>query len=186
LVKFRNTAAKFPVSNIQLGRDLGSAIGIGPTMARKILKKNGSIMYRTSLRPLNPDIIQSPTEKKEHEEFDIVIEKKFGASMEKSDFKDDPDYAYFVKPTYECYEDDEVPSSKIPDIDDFNDEDDIDTYHQYVGSHARVSIGDDIRSGKVVRRKRELDGTVRGIVNSNSTLDTMIYIIEFPDGRSDE
>jgi hypothetical protein len=45
-VKFRDTAAKFPVSKIQLGRDLGAAIDIGPAMTRKILKKNGSAMYR--------------------------------------------------------------------------------------------------------------------------------------------
>jgi hypothetical protein len=92
-IKFRDTAAKFPVSKIQLGRDLGAAIDIGPAMARKILKKNGSLMYRASVRPLTPDEIQSPTEKKEREEFEVAIENKFGASMEKSDFKDAPDYA---------------------------------------------------------------------------------------------
>jgi hypothetical protein len=57
LVKVRDTGAKFPVSKIQLGKDLGAAIDIGPTMARKILKKNGSAMYRTYLRPLTPDEI---------------------------------------------------------------------------------------------------------------------------------
>jgi hypothetical protein len=50
----------------------------------------------------------------------------------------------------------------MPDIDDAKDEDDVDTYDQYDGAHVRVPIGDEIRSGKVVRRKRELDGTVRG------------------------
>jgi hypothetical protein len=43
-VKFCDTAAKFPVSKIQLGRDLGAAIDIGPAMAHKILKKHGSVM----------------------------------------------------------------------------------------------------------------------------------------------
>jgi hypothetical protein len=100
-VKFCDTVAKFPVSKIQLGIDLGTAIDIGPAMARKILKKNGSVMYRTSVRPLTPDEIQSPTEQKEREEFDIAIENKFGASTDNSDFKDDPDYAYFVTPTYD-------------------------------------------------------------------------------------
>jgi 2-phosphoglycerate kinase len=90
-VKFRDTAAKFPVSKIQLARDLGTTIDIGPAMAREILKKNGSVMYRTSVRTLTPDEIQSQTEKKEREEFDIAIEKKFGASMNNNDFKDDPD-----------------------------------------------------------------------------------------------
>jgi hypothetical protein len=50
----------------------------------------------------------------------------------------------------------------MPDIDDMKDENDVDTYDQYIGAHVRVPIGDEIRSGKVVRRKRELDETVRG------------------------
>jgi phage pi2 protein 07 len=49
-VKFRDTAAKFPVSKIQLGRDLGAAIDIGPAMTRKILKQNGSVMYGSFVR----------------------------------------------------------------------------------------------------------------------------------------
>jgi hypothetical protein len=106
--------------------------------------------------------------------------------MDKNDFKDDPEYADFVTPTYDCYEDDEVSSSKMPYIDDIKEENDIDTYDQYVGAHVRVPIGDEIRSGKVVRRKRELDGTVRGRANANSMLDTRTNEIEFLVGRSDE
>jgi hypothetical protein len=169
-----------------LVRDLGAAIYIGPTMARKVLKNNGTVMYRTSVRPLTHDEIQSPTEKKEREEFDIAIEKKCGASMDKSGFKDDPDYADFVTPTYDCYEDDEVTPSKMPDIDDVKDDDGVDTYDQYVGTHVRVPIGDDILSGKVFRRKRDLDYNVSGRANSNSMLDTKTYEIEFLDGRRNE
>jgi hypothetical protein len=106
--------------------------------------------------------------------------------MNKSDFKDDPDYADFVTRIYDCYEDDEVPTSRIPGIDDFKDEDDIDTYDQYIGAHVRFPIGGEIRSGKVVRHKRELDGTIRGNANANSMLDTRIYEIEFPDDCSNE
>jgi hypothetical protein len=71
--------------------------------------------------------------------------------MDKSGFKDDPDYADFVTPTYDCYEDDEISSSKMPDIDDIKEDNDVDTYDQYVGAHVRVTIGDEIRYGKVVR-----------------------------------
>jgi hypothetical protein len=56
-VKFRDTAAKLPVSKIQLGRDLGAAVDIGPAVTRKIMKKNGIVMYRSSLRPLTQDEI---------------------------------------------------------------------------------------------------------------------------------
>jgi hypothetical protein len=134
------------VSKIQLGRDLGAAIDIGPAMMRKILKHNESVMYRSSVIPLTQDEIQSPTEKKEREEFDIAVEKKFGPAMSKDDFQDDPDYADFVTPNYDCYEDDEVSPSKMPDIDDIKEEHYVDTYDQYVGSHVRVPIGDEIQS----------------------------------------
>jgi hypothetical protein len=105
-VKFRDTAVKLPVSKIQLGRDLGAAIDIGPVMTRKILKKNGMVMYRSSVRSLTLDEIQSPTELKELQEFDDAIEKKFCPAMEKSDFQNDPDYPDFVTPTFDSYEDD--------------------------------------------------------------------------------
>jgi hypothetical protein len=166
-VKFRDTAAKFPVSKIQLGRYVGAAINIGLTMTRKILKQNGSVMYISSVRPLTQDEIQSPTGRKEREEFDIAIENKIGPAINKNDFEDDPDYADFVTPTYEDDEDDEVSSSKMPYIDYIKEEYDVDTYDQYVGARVRFPIGDEIQSGKVVRRKRELDGTVRGRANAN-------------------
>jgi hypothetical protein len=185
-VKFRDTAAKFPVSKIQLGRDLGAAIDSGPAMTRKIMKQNGMVMYRSSVRSLTQDEIQSPTEQKERKEFDIAIEEKFGPAMNKDDFQDDPDYADFVTPTFDCYEDDEVPPSKMPDIYDIKKEHDVDTYDQYVGAHFRVPIGNEIRSGKALRRKHDMDGTVRGRANANPMLDTRTYEIEFPDGRSDE
>jgi hypothetical protein len=143
-------------------------------------------MYRSSVRPLTQDEIQSPTEQKERQEFDIAIEEKFGPAKNKYEFQNDPDYAYFVTPTYDCYEDDEVPPSKMPYIDDIKEEHDVDTYDQYVGAHFRAPIGDEIRSGKVLLRNYELDGTVRGRANVNPMLDTRTYEIEFPDGRSDE
>jgi hypothetical protein len=52
--------------------------------------------------------------------------------MDKNYFKDDPDYTDFVTQTYDCYEDDEVSSYKIPDNDDIKEETDVDTYGQYV------------------------------------------------------
>jgi hypothetical protein len=74
----------------------------------------------------------------------------------------------------------------MPYIDDVKDENDVETYDQYVLSHVRVPVGDEIQYGKVVRRKRELDGTVRGRDHVNSMVYTRTYEIEFPDGHSDE
>jgi hypothetical protein len=141
---------------------LGAAIYIGPAIARNILKNNGNVVYRKYVISLTPDGIQYPTEQNERDEFAIAIENKFDVTMNENDFKDYPDCADFVTPTYECYEDHEVSTSRMPYIDDVKNEDDFDTYYQYVGSHVRVPIGDEIRTGKVFRRKREMYGTVRG------------------------
>jgi hypothetical protein len=113
--------------------------------------------------------------------FDEDIEKKLGSSMTKDDFKDEPDFTSFETPAYEPYTDEQVPASKMPDIDEI---DDVATYDQYVGARARVPIGGEIWSGKVVRRNRELVGTVKGRANATSVLDTRTYEIEFPDWRS--
>jgi hypothetical protein len=152
-VKYRDTAENFPVSKKQLGRDLGAAIDIGPAMSRKILKANGQILYRTSVRSLTLDEIQSPTEIAERLKFDTSVEEKLGKSMLEADFKDDPDFADFVTPMFEPYEDEKVPASKMPDIDDVDDDHDVDTYDQYVGAQVRAPIGGKIRSGKVMRSK---------------------------------
>jgi hypothetical protein len=149
-VKFQCTVASFPVSKILLGRDVGAAIDIGPAMSRKILKANGQVLYRTSVRSLTPDEIQSPTEIEERLKFDISVEDKLGKSMLAADFKDDQDFSDFVTPTFEPYEDDDVPASKMPDIDDVDNDHDVDTYDQYIGAQVRVPIGGEIRSDKVM------------------------------------
>jgi hypothetical protein len=89
-------------------------------------------------------------------DFDIQLEVKFGPSMAKDGFKDDPDFVDFETPEYEPYEDDEVPAAHMPDIDDIHD---VDTYNQYIGARVRVPIGDNISNGKIIRRKRSLKGT---------------------------
>jgi hypothetical protein len=105
---------------------LGASIDIGPYMTRKILTQNGSVIYRSSVRPLTQDEIQSPTERQEREKFDIAIEENFGPAMNKYDFQNDPDYADFVTPTYDCYEDNKVSPYKMPYIDDIKEEHDVD------------------------------------------------------------
>jgi hypothetical protein len=87
------------------------------------LKANGQVLYRTSVRFPTLDEIQSPTEIAERLKCDASVEDTLGKSMLEADLKDDPGFAEFVAPTFEPYEDDEVPAAKMPDIDD------VDNYH---------------------------------------------------------
>jgi hypothetical protein len=50
--KFGDTSTSFHVSKVQLGRDVGADVDIGPVMAHKIMKSNGEVMHRTSVRSL--------------------------------------------------------------------------------------------------------------------------------------
>jgi hypothetical protein len=86
-------------------------------------------------------------------------------------------------PTHEAHEDERNPSESMPDA-DYARKETPDSYDQYVGKSVNVPIGDELRTGKVARRKRELDGTLAGTANSNPMMDTRKYVVEFPDGRS--
>jgi hypothetical protein len=154
-------------------------------MSRKVLKINCEVMFRLSVRGLTLDEIQSPDEQKRRQEYDEAIKVKLGKGMQDHEFKLDPDLAYFVTPTHDCYEDKKEPAFKMPDIDNF-DERDVDTYDQYVGASVQLSIGDKVHTGKVTGRKLGIDGVARGKASANPILDTRTYNVESPDGRSEE
>ena len=175
-VKFRDTSVPFPDDKMILGRDLGPSIDIGPAMTRKVLKANGQVLHRSTVRPLTPDEWESPDEKKAHQEFDVSVHRVLGDSYSWEDFKDDPE---METPSMDPYEDDQESKFEIPDIDDA----DPDTYDQYVNAEVLLPIGDREMTGKVIGRKRDRDGTVRGKANANPILDTRTYEVEFPDGQ---
>jgi hypothetical protein len=62
---------------------------------------------------------------------------KLGKGMQYHEFKLDPDFADFVTPANDCYEDKKEPAFQIPDIDDL-DEHGVDTYDQYVGASVQL------------------------------------------------
>jgi hypothetical protein len=110
---------------------------------------------------------------------------KLGKGMQYHEFKLDPDFADFVMPTHDCYEDKKEPVFEMPDIDNL-DEHDVATYDQYVGASVQLSIGGKVQTGKVTGRKRGLNGMTRGKASANPFLDTRTYNVKFPDGRSEE
>jgi hypothetical protein len=105
--------------------------------------------------------------------------------MQDHGFNLDPDFADFMTPTHDCYEENKEPAFQMPDIDDL-DEHDVDTYDQYVGASVHLSIGDKAQTGKVTGWKRGLDGVTGGKASANPILDTITYNVEFPDVRSEE
>ena len=184
-VLFRDTSVTYPDDTMVLGRDLGPAIDIGPAMTRKVLKQNGQVVYRSTVRSLTPDEMADETMKQKRDAFTEKVNSVLGDGFKYEDFVNDPELEDLQTPIYPTYADDEDGEMQsTPDADD--EIDDVDTFDQYVGAKVTLPIGDKMLSAKVRGRKRASDGTFSGKANSNPILDTRIYEVEFSDGQTAE
>ena len=91
-VMFRDTIASYPEDKMVLGRDLGPALDIGPSMTRKLLKKNGMVVYQSTVQPLTPDEMADLVRINERQEFDAAIAAALGKPLTEEDLAGDPDY----------------------------------------------------------------------------------------------
>jgi hypothetical protein len=145
---YREHTAKFPFNREVLGRVLGQAKGEGNDMAQWILKANGNVLPRRTLRPLNTAELHSVTEAKKRTVFDALIEGRWGTAMSAppEESKDDAFEEYF--------DDDEQPRI-IPDI-----EDSVDSngrlinqqamYDRIINAEVQLQNGTELSRGKVV------------------------------------
>ena len=131
----------------------------GHRLTRKILKSNGQVVYRSTVRALTPDEMADETMTKEREKYNESVEVKLGESFKYEDFASDPELEDLGTPYYKTYEDDDDQPVHAP-VDDDNA--DPDTYDQYVGAEVVLPIGDRMMNAKVRGRKRQADGTVMG------------------------
>ena len=160
-------------------------------MAQWILKANGNVVPRRTLRPLKTEELYSETEAKKCKTFDALIERRWGTSInppkvekKNADNDDDDD-------TFEEYEDDIEQPRLIPDIEDAVDANgrllnQQPVYHdKLLNAEVRLNLGDDIASGMERRRAAGADGKAIGTYDDNPTLKTMVYDIEFSDHERD-
>ena len=108
---FRDQTAAFPNNKEVLGRVLGPARGAGNEMAQWILKANGRVVPRRSLRPLKVDEIHSPVEIKKREVFDELIKRRWGTPMTPSNTQQPKAFK-----KYEDQEQQEQPTLEVEDI----------------------------------------------------------------------
>ena len=184
---FREQKEKFPFNREVLGRVLGPARGEGNEMAQRILKANGKVVPRRTCRPLKVDEIHSATEAKKREIFDGLIERRWGTSI------NPPSISETEKefPEYEEYEDDDEKARVVPDIEDSVDAtgkllNQEPAYDRILHSEVSLQLGEEMATGKVMRRAIGPDGTTAGTYDSNPYLNSMIYEVQFPDGQVKE
>ena len=156
---FRDQTAAFPNNKEVLGRVLGPARGAGNEMARWILKSNGRVVPRRSLRPLNVDEIHSPIEIKKREVFDELIQRRWGTPMTPPNTQQSKAFE-----KYEYHEQQEHPTLEVEDIVDSTGKliNQQPAYDQIINAEVQLQLGEEMVYGKVIQRTIGPDGQVTG------------------------
>ena len=177
-IMFRDTTISFPDDKLQLGRYLGPSIDIGPAMTAKILKGNGQVVHRTTYRGLTPEEQDDPNHQRLRESFDKEVTGKLGPKMSPHDLTD----ADADTPEYETYADDHEGEHAHPIEEDTTPEES----DEYVNAEVSLPKDGSMLSGRVIGRKRDSSGALKGTRNANPILDSRTYMVEFPDGEVTE
>ena len=148
-----------------MGRWLGSAVDVGSALTYKILKSNGQVVLRSTIRNLTLYELTNPDHIAMTKDFDYNIIHKIGVPATENDFDKD----YWTS-TYEYYDDDhqyatpDAPPEQLtpkPEIGD-----------NYVKMELILPRGGTLARGQVTERKLDHKGNVIGISNANPILDT--------------
>lgn len=185
---FYDNTEGFPTPKETLGRVLGPAINAGNEMSMWVLKSNGEVVPRRTLRRLNPEEVASDVEKTKRATFDALIYQLYGDSMDarvkddttsSSDEVDEP-------PAFVPYEDPIEEPRLIPDYDDEDEGDDlvaeVSAYDRFI--HAELMYERDGKkvNGMVTGRAVDAQGKPIGAYNANPILNTAVYEVQFDDG----
>jgi Reverse transcriptase (RNA-dependent DNA polymerase) len=183
---YREQTAAFPANKEVLGRVLGPARGEGNEMCQWILKANGKVVPRRSMRPLTIAEIHSPIELKRQQVFNELIERRWGTSINppKPQAEDD-------EHEFENYEDDDEPMKHVPDIEDIVDSNNNlieqqPVYDKLINAEVMLQQGEESVMCTVKQRTMGPDGCIHGTYDDNPYMNTIIYDVEFPDGQVKE
>ena len=185
---FREQKELFPFNREVLGRILGPATGEGNEMAQWVLKANGQVVPRRTVRPLHVDELHSPQEIKKREIFDALIERRWGTSGSPppiSQSKQSEDN------TWDEYHDQDEPARCIPEIEDVVDIEgkllcQQPAYDRIINAEVLLQHGDKVQSAKVLQQSIGPNGLIAGKYDDNPALNSIVYDVEFPDGTVKE
>ena len=182
-VKFRDSGVAFPTDSLVLGKYLGPSIDVGPAMTQRVMKANGEVEDRSTLRLLTPEECMSDALRAEQEKFLASVCDRWGIGTTVKDLG--PDILNLVPdPTnYDPWEDEDGPS--FPALDEELAA--ADAAKDYlINSEVLLPVGDSQELARMIRRKRDVDGALIGTPHEQPALDTRVYEVRFPDGRSEE
>ena len=165
----------FPASREVLGRWLGQAHDVGQALCYYILKENGQVIARSSVRKLTTEEINDANEISDRESFTNNIKSNIGTF--------DSEYIHIA--TVDELEEEMAPSQEpeAPSLPDQPDTSPDITHGPDPLINAQLIIGRGDRSviATVKHRKRNADGNLIGRKHQIPVLDSRIYVCKFAD-----
>ena len=118
-------------------------------MAQWILKVNGRVVPRRSLRPMKVDELHSPVEIKKIEVFDELIQRRWGSPMSPSNTQQQN-----VFEKYEDHEQQEQPTLEVEDIVNSTGKliNQQPVYDQTINAEVQLQLVEEMVTGKVTQR----------------------------------
>ena len=182
-----------------LGRWLGPAFHAGVGHTSYILKRNGQVITRSSLRSMKEGEMDSPATKRRCEDFTKEMESHIGnyaagTFKNHADFGTDP-YENIFEP--DDYDDEDIQPQEVdkagnpihhPDADNFLETEPpfVENDDEHIGIELMLPYQGVQRKGKVTKRKRNEMNELLGKAHENPMLDTRIYEVDFGDGNYQE
>ena len=182
MVLFREHTAQFLHNQEVLGRVLGPARGEGNEISQWVLKANGLVVLRRSVRPLHQSEVHSPSEQSKRQAFDALIERRYGNSIVA------PTTPAEGSETTKPYEDDSQQQFMIPDIEDSVEStgqliNQCPAYDRIINAEVQMQLDEQVMKGTVKRHVLGPDGRTTGKYDNNPYRNSIVYKVEFADGE---
>jgi hypothetical protein len=180
-IKYRDSTADRD-DPVKLGRWLGVAHEVGTALTYYILKENGQILSRSTVRPLTADEMKDEVEKTHRANFDDQIKAQYGEydASEITLFGND-----FLETPIINGDGEDAPNEDNKEANTPTGEVTENTRGPDLFQHAQLFLphGDHNEIATVVGRKRDSDGNYVGRAHNNPILDSRIFTVRFNDGE---
>jgi hypothetical protein len=188
-----------------LGRWLGPAHSVGQGLAYHVLSDKGRTKVRSTVSPVSTSELDDEGIKCRMKDFTESMESYIGnyTSATMKHFNEDI-YATNLYNTMFASKDNDILGDEDLEFQELDDNghiverieaDDlvhhdnplVESNDKYIGIKVPLKHhSGELREGTVVRRKRNVDGSLIGTEHANPMVDTRVYEVEFPDGSTDE
>ena len=182
-VMFRDSSHQDPKNTMILRRYFGPSIDVGSAMTTKILKENGEIMSRSTLRSLSPTKMENPAHIDSRKRFDASITLWLIPNAVTADFNHE-----HITPEFNYYDGDNKDGSPrhMPETPPIEIEPTPEVGDNYVNVEIMLPRSASLERGRVVSRKRDADGNPVGNADTNPILDSCQYEVLFDNGEVTE